>query len=52
MEADNIVEKGENAGQPEFSPFPIKSSKTVFVRVVRARDCVKKLSFLGFGKKT
>ena len=41
--AENIVRKGENAGEnAAFSPFPTVFSKGFFLRVVKSRDCVVK----------
>ena len=37
---ENIVGKGENAGNPAFSPFFTMFSKGYFPRVVKSKDCV------------
>ena len=40
---ENLVEKGENAGYPAFSPFPARFSKGWhFLRVLNSLDCVVK----------
>ena len=39
---ENIVEKGENAGLPAFSPFPTMFSRAFFFKVVKSRDCFRK----------
>ena len=39
---ENIVGKGENAGDQHFCPFPSMFSKGYFLRVSQSRDCVVK----------
>ena len=39
---ENIVAKGENAGNQHFFPFPTMFSKGFFPKVVKSRDCVVK----------
>ena len=36
---ENKVGKGENAGIPAFSPFPIMFSKAFFFTIVETWDC-------------
>ena len=39
---ESIVEKGENADLPAFSPFPTMFSKGLFLKVIKSQDCVVK----------
>ena len=39
---ENIVGKGENAGNQCWSPFPSMSLKGSFLRVLKSRDCMVK----------
>ena len=39
---ENIVGKGENAGNQDFAPFPTMFSKGLSYRVVKSRDHVEK----------
>ena len=42
QKVENMMGKGENAGLPAFSPFPIMFSKGFSYRVIKSPDCVLK----------